>query len=370
MLYLCNAGDNMYASQVKTQLEQLKKKMNVYEFYLLNKNQDPKKLGIINYQKIDKAYQLKIILNINPIHTPYELGGFDFIYSRSSLAGHSAILLKKKHQLKAKIITDFRGLVSDEVILEKKITSKLKSKFYEHIERNAAKKSDLILVVSENFKEILIKKIPGLKKDSIFALRPFIDTKKFFYSEEKRKNTRKSLGIKNNETLLVYCGGISKWQCIDETLLMFKKLNKFNSSIKLLMLVSNTQHITEKSKELHINKESIITMTVKNDEVNNYYNAADFGLLLREKSLTNEVAYPTKFSEYLLSGLPVIMTKHIGCIKDANKQNAIIIENTKPKQDILLKKITKKFNRQKISSTYRKLLIKNNTSQIIEANIK
>lgn len=36
------------------------------------------------------------------------------------------------------------------------------------------------------------------------------------------------------------------------------------------------------------------------------------GLLLREKSLVNEVASPTKFAEYMLCGLPCILTEGIG----------------------------------------------------------
>ena len=49
-------------------------------------------------------------------------------------------------------------------------------------------------------------------------------------------------------------------------------------------------------------------------EVNSYLNAADAGFLLREQSPLNEVASPTKFAEYCLTGLPVIMQN---TVKDA-----------------------------------------------------
>jgi hypothetical protein len=40
--------------------------------------------------------------------------------------------------------------------------------------------------------------------------------------------------------------------------------------------------------------------------------AADVGLLLRERHAMNEVAAPGKFAEYVLSGLPLVITEGIG----------------------------------------------------------
>lgn len=43
-----------------------------------------------------------------------------------------------------------------------------------------------------------------------------------------------------------------------------------------------------------------------------YHLAGDVGLLLREDSLTNRVASPVKFAEYLRCGLPVVLTPYVG----------------------------------------------------------
>jgi hypothetical protein len=51
---------------------------------------------------------------------------------------------------------------------------------------------------------------------------------------------------------------------------------------------------------------------VKPAEVPSVLAACDVALLLREESLTNRVASPTKFAEYLASGLPVAISAHIG----------------------------------------------------------
>jgi glycosyltransferase involved in cell wall biosynthesis len=46
-------------------------------------------------------------------------------------------------------------------------------------------------------------------------------------------------------------------------------------------------------------------------EVNRFLNASDIALLLREDIPMNNVASPTKFAEYLMSGLPTIISKGV-----------------------------------------------------------
>ncbi|MDQ3101430.1 MAG: glycosyltransferase, partial [Bacteroidota bacterium] len=44
--------------------------------------------------------------------------------------------------------------------------------------------------------------------------------------------------------------------------------------------------------------------------------ACDIGLLVRSRSVTNEVASPTKFAEYLHAGLPVLISENIGDLSE------------------------------------------------------
>ncbi len=47
-------------------------------------------------------------------------------------------------------------------------------------------------------------------------------------------------------------------------------------------------------------------------EINQFLNVADIGIILRDDVATNQVASPTKLAEYLLAGLPVLASDHIG----------------------------------------------------------
>ena len=47
-------------------------------------------------------------------------------------------------------------------------------------------------------------------------------------------------------------------------------------------------------------------------QVPDYLSAADYGLLLREENVTNGVASPVKFAEYLSCGLQILISANLG----------------------------------------------------------
>jgi len=50
---------------------------------------------------------------------------------------------------------------------------------------------------------------------------------------------------------------------------------------------------------------------------------ADYGFLLRERSLANAVAAPTKFAEYLAAGLKVLISPGVGDYSDLVEKHAL-----------------------------------------------
>ena len=51
---------------------------------------------------------------------------------------------------------------------------------------------------------------------------------------------------------------------------------------------------------------------IRLEEINNYLNATDYGILFRENLPINNQASPTKFAEYILAGLKVIISEGVG----------------------------------------------------------
>jgi hypothetical protein len=80
-----------------------------------------------------------------------------------------------------------------------------------------------------------------------------------------------------------------------------------NKNLKLLFLTRD-EGIYEKIN--HFDKKNLITIkSVDYEEIQNYYFASDYGLLIRDNIDTNKSASPTKFSEYVNSGLALIINQ-------------------------------------------------------------
>lgn len=61
-----------------------------------------------------------------------------------------------------------------------------------------------------------------------------------------------------------------------------------------------------------VSSADITLRSAPHEQVASFLMAADVALLLRENTLTNRVASPVKFAEYLRCGVPVIMTHYVG----------------------------------------------------------
>ncbi|NLJ17365.1 hypothetical protein [Globicatella sulfidifaciens] len=150
-----------------------------------------------------------------------------------------------------------------------------------------------------------------------------------------RMEFRKYYGI-NDELLFVYSGGVSPWQCIEETISMFIKIQKKiqGKNVKLLIL----SHELEKIKHLGIN-DSIIMDSLQSDMVNKVLCAGDYAFLLRDNYVTNNVAFPNKFLEYVNSGMRIITTPYVHDVKKYINEYHLgfIVENINENQDNLMK---------------------------------
>lgn len=132
----------------------------------------------------------------------------------------------------------------------------------------------------------------------------------FFFNKKIRSDYRKNLGVQDNQTLFIYSGSLAQYQCFDETLALFKKISLANPLARLLVLTTELACARESLKTA---LEDGTWQLVKADltRVNAYLNAADVGIMLRRPIKTNQVASPTKFAEYVLSGLRVIMNDSV-----------------------------------------------------------
>lgn len=131
----------------------------------------------------------------------------------------------------------------------------------------------------------------------------------FYYSESLRQETRRKLNFAQTQKVIIYSGGMVGYQNFKEYSKIFKRLVVEDPNLHFLIVTPEKEKARNYLLNLSNDKFTIISSSFEN--MNAYYNAADFGILIRDKNRINDVASPTKFSEYCLSGLPVIMNDSV-----------------------------------------------------------
>ncbi len=107
----------------------------------------------------------------------------------------------------------------------------------------------------------------------------------------------------------VYAGSLSDWQCINETLQVFKKIQYKIPAAKMFLYTS------EKEKALFLIEnnqvENVVVDYVEYSKLNDKLKSIKYGFLIRENVTVNNVSTPTKMNGYLANGVIPIYSDFI-----------------------------------------------------------
>jgi hypothetical protein len=182
-------------------------------------------------------------------------------------------------------------------------------------ERAVIRSADGLLFVTEKLKEVVLKRQRHTcdKSPQAMGIYPtFASSEIFFFDSGERKRVRRQLGL-DGATVLIYSGNLNcAWQIPERISSLYQFIEKELPSAHLVVLTQkgDERYILPSLKEHRVHR--YIILHPPHSEIRGYLCAADCGLMLRERHLMNEVASPGKFSEYALSGLPLLMSDGIG----------------------------------------------------------
>ena len=231
------------------------------------------------------------------------------IIARGPFAASLALRLRKSGMVKF-VCFDARGASVAETDEYNVWSDKKNIKTIFETEKNAIINSDYRMAVSNSLVNYWIQEF-GYKENKHVTIPCTLNSNYFkkLPAENFIKTKRSQFGFSENDTILVFSGSLAGWQSfqlIDDFL--FEQM-KQNSSIKIFLLLkkfpSNMKIAIEFSNR-------ISCKWFNEHEVPDILSICDYGLLLREKSITNKVASPVKFAEYLASGLKIIISDGVG----------------------------------------------------------
>lgn len=243
-------------------------------------------------ESFDKAgFSTKYITDLNHVaKTDYLFFSTPLTAFRAWLKGYRRIMLWQQ------------GLSPEESFMRNK--SYFRLYVYNFIERFVLKRSCFTFMVSEKMKQHYENKYSIDFKNKYFIMPCF--------NTELNKEIIESK--KNHKTIIfTYIGSLAAWQCFDETLQLYKKIEDQLGNTKLKIFTKEIQDAEEKIKANHICNYEVDF--VDNLSLASHLQDVKFGFLLRKDTIVNSVSTPTKLSTYLSAGVIPIFSS---CIASFN----------------------------------------------------
>lgn len=240
------------------------------------------------------------------------------IISRNVIAANMSINVRGLCSVK-KVCFDGRGAMEAEWHeYEVTVPESWKKSIYK-MENIAVNKSDFRIAVTQKLVEHWQSRykynssnhvvIPCTLNSSFKAIIPTIDD---------IIKVRASIGINPDDTVLAYSGSTSGWQSFSILYTFLSSFLRESDSHKVIFLAQEEENITKLQSEF---PHQVQRKWVNHEEVTAILTACDTGILIREQSVTNQVASPTKFAEYLSAGLTVIISENLGDYSDFVRNN-------------------------------------------------
>jgi len=114
---------------------------------------------------------------------------------------------------------------------------------------------------------------------------------------------------KYTDNVFIYAGSLAVWQCFEPTVALYAEVEKRVDNCSFRVLTSEKEKAEEILKKYGVQRYSI--GFVPKEQVAEEMAKAKFGFSLREDSVVNRVATPTKLSNYISNGVIPIYSEYV-----------------------------------------------------------
>jgi glycosyltransferase involved in cell wall biosynthesis len=268
--------------------------------------------------KITRAYKDAIVLPMFPGVKNWKLNFYtllifflfnrrDKVIARGPFATFLAQKMKRYGKVKS-VVFDSRGAYSAEFKEYNIVGDKLFQHEVENIEREAVLKSDFRIAVSNKLIAYWEENFLYRKGNEV-VIPCTLDSSQIHSIPDETEFIRKrrEYGFNEGDVIIVFSGSGSLWHSFGKMAILLKNIMDRNSNIKILFLSESKPDLG--SEELN---QRVTQKWLQPKDVFSVLSIADYGLLVRENTVTNLVSSPTKYAEYLSAGLKVLISAHVG----------------------------------------------------------
>lgn len=257
--------------------------------------------------------------NILPLSFLKKISKSHTVMARGPFASSMALVLKQKGLIK-NVIFDARGAYKAELNEYNVVNDEILKNQIANIEQDVLRRCDKILAVSHALVNYWEAEYSFVSKKHVVI--PCTLSEDFVFNFPKQheiSNLKKEIGFCETDIVFVYSGSAAGWQSFSLVKKILAPLLDKNKNVKLLWLSND---FNENSDFVIKYKARIKTNWLKPADVRKYLLAADYGILYRENSITNSVASPVKFAEYLSCGLKIVVSNNLGDFTDFVKKHS------------------------------------------------
>lgn len=239
--------------------------------------------------------------------------GADLIHAQNYYASYLAAGLKAPGTV---VHADLKGLVPDEALAFS--SGPWVVRWAKYVAGKAMIRSFLprvasVGVVSQAFANYLRR---AYRYDrSVFVFPSLYDANVYRTDSRLRTKTRRELGLRPSDICIAYSGGFQAWQNIGYLAQLIRAAKA--ARYKFLMITQSDPEQFLRQHQLEEFRHKIRFVQGGPADVNRFLNAADWGYLVRQPHVVNEVSSPTKFLEYVATRNQVLISPGIGDFTEA-----------------------------------------------------
>ena len=226
-----------------------------------------------------------------------EVEGYDFVHGGSYPASFVLGLMKNFKQFT--LINDVHGCIEEARLkmgslfdLEGYLT------YFENFitQEISVRNSDFFITCSKPLKDRLLNR--GIRNSSIEVIRNGVDTELF---------KPRQVIPKGNEFVVTYAGAFQKWQGLENLVSAAKLIKHANVKFKIIGFRRGDKVFKERLSRLFGNRIELID-SLSQTELIDQLCLSDILIIPRQRHCATQMAFPTKFAEYIAVGKPVIVT--------------------------------------------------------------